>query len=113
MKLVFHEWIKSKKLNIDNSRSSLSDVKEKFEEETEEVKVEINKYIEEPSFLNLLHIMEEIFDVIQVLILLRYKLRKSDDRFNVAFRTAYLSHKNKGEERGWSKGDEYKTTINE
>lgn len=103
MNLLFNTLLNSKQLNLDNENIDLKQVCEKLYEETKETKIAINKFISEDSEENLRQITLETYDIIQVCILILYKIHKeaTSRKLKNFITRCNAEHIQKLNRRGW------------
>lgn len=113
--MVFHEWTKNKE--IDNDKLTLKETNNKLIEEVVEVIEASTFYEDKPTEETLIHALEEILDVAQLLFNRLRRLRRLA-RINLinyenCFFSAKLRHDEKRRKRGWECGYyEYKIRRN-
>ena len=103
MKLMFHVLKKSNKLGIDNTKLGLSGILEKLNEEKAEVIQASANYYSNRSLHNLKEIIREVYDLIQVCILLLFYCKKEAVKKHelTLLNDINIEHKDKLVNRGW------------
>ena len=103
MKLMMHILKNNPKEKIDNERANLKTLSKKLEEEYKEVIEAVNDYNSCKSLSNLKHLVEELFDLIQVSIALLYKchMKAQDFEEDNLIYDMNIKHKDKLVSRGW------------
>lgn len=103
MKLLFHVLKENKKLRIDNSKLDFKQIYKLLEEETLEVKEAILNYKMCPCFMSLIEIIREVYDVIQICILLLWTCNREQKLYGAVgiLENINIEHKDKLVYRGW------------
>lgn len=103
MKLMMHILKNNPKEKIDNEKASLEKLSKKLEEEFKEVVEAVEDYCRCKTLSNLKHLVEELFDLIQVCIALLYKchMKAQDNEANSLIFDMNIKHKDKLSSRGW------------
>lgn len=103
LKLLFHILKENKKLNIDNRKLDFKEIYNLLEEETLEVKEAIENYGHCPCYISLIEIVREIYDVIQISILLLWTCNREQKKYGskTIVQDINIEHKNKIAYREW------------
>lgn len=103
MKLLFHILKENKKLGIDNSKLELKQIYKLLEEEVLEVKEAINNYIMAPGYYAMIEIVREVYDVIQICILLLWTINNEQKKWGAKniLEDINIEHKDKLAYREW------------
>lgn len=97
MKLLMHILTKNNKLNIDNTKLALWEIRDKLEEEFREVDWAITAYENNKSLSNLKEVIRETFDLIQMCILILWRCHRRSLTFDEPqlIQEINLEHKDK------------------
>lgn len=103
MKLLFHVLKENKKLGIDNSDLGFKEIYRLLEEETLEVKEAILNYKMCPSYISMIEIIKETYDVIQISILLLWTCNREQKQYGATgiLENINIEHKDKLAYREW------------
>lgn len=104
MKLLMHILRENKELNIDNAKINDLTIVRKLEEEYREVVKAIFDYHRDKTLVNLKEIVREVFDLIQVCILILWRCHrraKAVGEDNL-IQEINIEHKDKLSSRGWT-----------
>lgn len=103
MKLLFHVLKENKKLEIDNGKLDFNQIYKLLEEETLEVKEAILNYKMCASFISLIEIIREVYDVIQICILLLWTCNREQKLYGSKniLQDINIEHKDKLAYREW------------
>lgn len=106
---------KSDKLETDNRLISSQEIKEKLNEESQEVKTAISDYEEHATLDNLREIIKETFDVIQICILILWRCSRKAKEVgkDLLVHSECIEHRQKLAERGWEIEKEIEVNIKE
>lgn len=109
MRLLMHILKRNNKLNIDNETLPMEEISKKLEEEFKEVVEAAENYSKDKTLSNLKEVIREVFDVIQICILLLWRCNRAakDLDYPGLIEEINIEHKDKLSDRGWS----YETGI--
>lgn len=103
----------TKNKEIDNSKLTLDELKDKFTEEATEVIEAFAHYRNEPKRKLLFNLLTELLDVIQIVITIITAIRSRDENYTDEMCNAKISHQDKLRIRGWETKGYYEVKLYE